>query len=254
MSKFTLTTLPICAVLFCIGTWMVNAGDLTPPSGPITPTGRFGPRIDVSTLAGDGDSLHVINQQGSYYLSENIVGAPGFHGIKIVGQGVVLDLNGYSLFGGTDSLNGVEINASAVTVKNGKLLNWGGAGVNDLGSANKLLDLTATNNGVYGYQSTVGLGIMVHRCQAHSNGDVMPGAGFALSDSAHVTDCSATANNGAGFSIGDGSLIANCAASQNGTVGLIVGNTGLVRGNASRNNVAGNYVEGSGTVDIDNSF
>lgn len=45
----------------------VRAGDLDPPAGPVTPTGRFGPRteINATNTPGDADSLFFIGQSGS---------------------------------------------------------------------------------------------------------------------------------------------------------------------------------------------
>src|SRR3989304_4869431 len=71
----------------------VSAGDLNPPPGPITPTQRT--PIGANTTPGDADSLFMITQPGSYYLTGNIIGVSGKFGIEINASGVTLDLMGF---------------------------------------------------------------------------------------------------------------------------------------------------------------
>ena len=54
------------------------AGDLNPPAGPVTATGRFGPRteIDQANTPGDANSVFKISAPGSYYLGGNLAGPP----------------------------------------------------------------------------------------------------------------------------------------------------------------------------------
>ena len=50
-----------------------RAGDLTPPAGPVTATGRslrdVEPRTPVSSLTGNNDYVCIIQQGGSYYFT-----------------------------------------------------------------------------------------------------------------------------------------------------------------------------------------
>lgn len=82
----------LAAILVAVTSGM--AGPLEPPPGPVTATGRFGPRIDVATLAGDATATRVISQAGSYYMSGNLTGEAGKTGIRIDVNGVTLDLGG----------------------------------------------------------------------------------------------------------------------------------------------------------------
>src|SRR6266704_1661663 len=88
-----------------------SQGSLTPPSGPPAPTMKtlqqIEPRTDVLTLSGNAQSVVTITNPGSYYLTTNLVGVAGKHGIAIASDNVTLDLNGFSLLGVSGSLSGV---------------------------------------------------------------------------------------------------------------------------------------------------
>ena len=59
---------------------------------------QFEPRIPVGSLRTPGDqkSLYRITKSGSYYLTGDLVGVEGKHGIVIAASNVDLDLNGFS--------------------------------------------------------------------------------------------------------------------------------------------------------------
>lgn len=82
---------------------------LPPPPGPIDESGRWGPRIEINQNAapGDADSIFRISAPGSYYLTSNLVGLAGKTGIEIASANVTIDLNGFTLQGVPDSLNGI---------------------------------------------------------------------------------------------------------------------------------------------------
>lgn len=87
---------------------------LDPPVGPIVKTGKtlseVEPRIavNVANTPGDANSLFNITQPGSYYLTGNITGVDGKHGIDINVSGVTLDLNGFDMVGVPGSLDGIR--------------------------------------------------------------------------------------------------------------------------------------------------
>lgn len=81
---------------------------------------------------------HVIDTPGSYYLtgSLNMEEFPGSNGITIACGDVRVDLNGFSLYGGSNSMHAIRDNSSAsgevynVSVYNGAIIGWGGWGMN----------------------------------------------------------------------------------------------------------------------------
>src|SRR5262245_59742331 len=81
------------------------AGNLEPPGGPPSPSGRalsdVEPRIPVNSLAAGGGALHQVSSGGSYKLTGNIVVPAGGVGIGITSSSPVsIDLNGYTIDGG----------------------------------------------------------------------------------------------------------------------------------------------------------
>jgi len=124
-------------------------GSLTPPAGPPAPTMKtlqqIEPRTDVLTLSGDTQSVVRITKPGAYYLTTNIAGLAGKHGIVIASDNVSLDLNGFSVVGVSGSLSGVVAAGFGITnpifggfftnyyanisVLNGTVSGWGSAGV-----------------------------------------------------------------------------------------------------------------------------
>jgi hypothetical protein len=118
----------------------VHAGPLDPPAGVVSPTHKtlteVEPRtaINAANTPGDADSLFKITQPGSYYLTGNITGVAGKHGIEIVASGVTLDLNGFDLVGvaGMGAFDGVSASVPGlinITVVNGSIRSWGDEGV-----------------------------------------------------------------------------------------------------------------------------
>src|SRR5437762_13979859 len=111
--KTRIITLALAAAVAVTGL-IASAGNLNPPAGPVTPTMKtlteVEPRIAINATntPGDSDSLFKITQPGSYYLTGNITGVAGKHGIEIAASGVTLDLNGFDLLGAPSSLDRVS--------------------------------------------------------------------------------------------------------------------------------------------------
>jgi hypothetical protein len=105
-------------------------GSLTPPGTP-TPTMKTLDQVEARKIVnatntpGDATHLFIISTSGSYYLTGNITGVSGKHGIAISADNVTLDLNGFALVG-PGSLNGA---LSAVVVTSGTARNYTSATV-----------------------------------------------------------------------------------------------------------------------------
>lgn len=110
------------------------AGDLTPPPGPVAPTMKtlvdVEPRRAVNSLPGNAGALHLITQPGSYYLTGNIGPAgPGRFAIQVIGDGVTIDLNGFTIVGDTTETSPAISFGAIGEVKNGTIDNWGGTAI-----------------------------------------------------------------------------------------------------------------------------
>jgi hypothetical protein len=235
----------------------VNAGSLTPPGGPVSPTmktlSEVEPRIAINATntPGDADSLYKITQPGSYYLTGNIQGVAAKHGIEITAGGVTLDLNGFDLLGVAGSLDGVSTTVAGLTniaVVNGSVRSWGDEGV-DLGT------LAAINCRVSGLLASgnTGTGILVDNgctvtnCSAYQNtvSGIIAGSGCT------VSNCSAFLNTNSGISAGGGCTVSNCSAYQNITNGISVSSGCRVSNCSSSLNTGSGISTSSGSTVAD---
>ena len=190
----------------------VNAGQLDPPAGPISPTDR-------STISQEDIPL-VIIEAGSYRLIGNLEAqGAGQNCITIAANDVTLDLNGFLIgpsevfqfaFGVTTS--GTRQN---ITVKNGTIRSCTAHGVFLVDSTNnRLSDLRLMDN---------------------------VGSGMRVGNNSIITNCTAFSNGSSGISTaaGEGTVVRGCTATDNGTVGILVGSGGTVIGCSCKDNDIG---------------
>ncbi len=175
--------------------------------------------VTAATTPGDAVSTFMIRQPGSYYLTSNVVGTPGRHGIGIAANDVTLDLSGFSVVGtGSGASSGIRVltTATGLNVRGGTVRGWPGGGV-AAASANMLaerLQLSA-NTGAVGL--AVGNGSLVRDCIATGNG-----TGFSLSDRTQIIDCMATENSDMGIRATSFVSVLDCTASRNTIGGIFV--------------------------------
>ncbi len=240
------------AAVTIFATAALVAGPLNPPAGPVTPTfktlAEVEPRIAISAAntPGDANSLFKITQRGSYYLSGNVSGVAGRHGIEIAASGVTIDLNGFDVAGVAGSLTGITVSdpaATTIVVLNGTVRLWGEEGV-ELGPFNFDLAPNCRVQGVIATENTgdgisIGNGGTITNCSSNSNG----GVGIKAGSGSTITHCSAVANTGTGIVVSEVCTVANCSAYDNG----LVGGAGILTGDgctivdcsAGRNNIDG---------------
>jgi parallel beta-helix repeat protein len=207
---------------------LLIAGPLDPPSGPVAPTyktlAEVEPRIAVNSTntPGDADSLFRITQSGSYYLTGNISGVSGKHGIEIAASNVTLDLGGFALLGAGGTLDGVNVSASrglGISVRHGTIRNWGDCGLDTEYNAGNppqvdLRDLRANTNASHGFH--LHSSNVVIACSASENG----GDGFDALGGTTFAQCVANANGGTGLDSGGGSVVNGCVAASNAGTGF----------------------------------
>jgi parallel beta-helix repeat protein len=236
---------------------VLSAGPLAPAAGPVGPSMKtlteVQPRIAVSAAntPGDADSQFVISQPGSYYLTGNIIGVAGKNCIKVTANNVTLDLNGFTLSGVANSLDGVHAYPSSrVMVRNGMVSYFTGRGVY-IGAGGAVTDVTVDHCGGVGILTTQSCS--VQNCQAianNSNGvsvmaysqvagclcDGNAGDGIVTVGAASVTRCVSAQNNQSGIRADDGSTVNGCACSNNATDGVSASDTCTVTENTCANN------------------
>ncbi|MCC6230857.1 MAG: right-handed parallel beta-helix repeat-containing protein [Phycisphaerales bacterium] len=222
------------ASLSLVAAALVVAGPLNPPSGSVSSTYKtlteVEPRIAINSTntPGDADSLYQISQPGSYYLTANITGVSGRHGIEIASSGVTIDLNGFQVLGVSGSLDGVRTISGyvGISVRNGTVRGWGNSGV-DLGLSggaySVVADVRAGSNGLYGIN--VGPGTAVSRCEVWAN----VGRGIQAGNDCNISECQAYSNGGAIY-VGSGCTISECSAYGNAEGGVIAGNGCTISG------------------------
>lgn len=217
------------------------AGPLNPPAGPVTSTmktmAEVEPRIAINATntPGNASALYVISQPGSYYLTGNIVGVAGKHGI-VIGNviDVTIDLNGYRLVGVAGSFDGVSsgtTNGVNVIVRNGIVNSWGQDGI-DLATTRggQIENVTAYNNGQNGIKA--GSSYSVSNCSANNNA----GVGISTGETTTVSNCTAHSNTSNGIATGTTNTISDCTASSNGSNGIATSTTNTVSGCTAENN------------------
>lgn len=238
-------------IVLCLGTFVaLQAGPIDPPPGAISPTGRFGPKVDVLTLPGNGSNLFVISQPGSYYLSANITGVSGLHGIFINSHDVTLDLNGFSVNGVPGSLDGIRTNNNVqkLRIRNGNVASWGGDGIEASGQLIRLEGLTVHANQEWGINLS-SFGHKIVDCLVRANGQnpATSTGGIKVDADTVIDSCISQSNEGVLIETGTKCLIVNNMLVSN-TVGLVAGSNSLIRGNLAAN-VGSNTTSGSTVID-----
>src|SRR5262245_43881508 len=157
-----------------VGALATSLPGLTQAAGPLAPPGPPGPtfktlsevepRIPISALP------VTLSQPGSYYLTTNLMGVAGQHGITITGPRVTVDLAGFEFRGVASSLSGIMINpATSPHIRNGSIANWGQDGINGTNGGGGIIEeLRVFNNTRYGI--SFNSGSQIRKCVVGANG------------------------------------------------------------------------------------
>ena len=198
-----------------------------------------------------GEIPESIDWSAKVTLAGSLTGVTRKDGITINADDVTLDLNGFALIGVAGSLDGVAVPAvvSNLTVRNGTVRDWGGAGVGADSARNSLLErLRAYSNDGGGLW--IGLGSLVTHCTALLNGSY----GIRTKAGCVVTECIASTNTSApGIEVnGRGCIVSKCTADNNGSHGIFaVNGISLITGCSARNNSGRGITASEGATIID---
>jgi parallel beta-helix repeat protein len=224
--------------------------------------------VNAANTPGDAANTFIISAPGSYYITGDVTGDAGKHGISIQADNVTLDLNGFALIGGGGgAFRGVHVPAAQTgfAIRNGTIRGWTDGGVraelavSTLAERLRLLDNAGATGLNLGNGSakdcvasgnatgfTAGNGASIRDCTATGNT-----TGFSSGDRSHFSNCVSTVNTADGFSCTSFVTLIDCTASRNTGRGIVVvGSSNVVRCNASRNTGTG-IVGGTGNTIAD---
>lgn len=270
--------LGLAGLLLGAGLSIALAGPLTPPPGPVTDTsqvpglrykhlGEIEPRINVQTLPGSATALHVITAPGSYYLSANVVGVAGRHGIHIASDNVTLDLNGFSVIGAVGAGDGITqpntgVYHRNIEVRNGVIRSWPGSGINLQTDGSRFENLRLSNNTLAGLNLNGSLSVLVRGCTILD----CQGGGLFAGNATIVEHVSVvytlTMGDAPGMSVADGSAVRFCTVRGVRGTGILAGGSSTITDNTvssaradginvgPRSTVARNTVTGSTATGI----
>lgn len=217
-------------------------GGLTPAGAPSASMKRLDqvePRTDLATLPGDASAQIVISQPGSYFLSSNLTGVSGKHGIRVLASDVTIDLGGFVLTGDANSNNGVDTSAARVSVRNGRLVQWNlGLRLAPEATLERVSVSDCRSHGV-----NVGDDSNVLDCSSVRNA----GSGFIAGESTGLTRCNTRANGGTGIAAGSGAVLLQCRSATD-VLPFSVGNASTVRDCTARGVLYGIYAGSSCVV------
>jgi hypothetical protein len=242
------------------------AGQLNPPPGPVQPTGRRNssiakmiartpggisePRMPVQGQPAGADCQFLLSQQGSYYLTDNIQGVSGVHGIRIASPNVDLDLGGFHMIGappgGGLPSSAIVSDQQNVCVFDGTVVGWG-RGV-DFGQASLFIVWDVTSIGAVEGGIFLGSSGQAYDSDCYST----QGAGFVLMGGHTLVEECGVWTCGTGFRATSPSnlLLRNCATQcpipfelgQGNAYGPIVVCTGDISAIPNSGHPEANYV------------
>ncbi|MFO7871367.1 MAG: right-handed parallel beta-helix repeat-containing protein [Kiritimatiellia bacterium] len=208
----------------------------------------------------------VITNPGAYFLPGSMDGSNDASGIVLDASDVTIDLNGFSLTGTTNSINGIEVTGQHqnIEIRNGVLRDWGGFGLMATSASDVVvIEVNAVHNGAGGLYT--GPNSFLERCGVYANGfnagapEEPPrtdgiqcgafstvkdckcrgnlGAGIHGYSHTRITGCSSTMSADAdGIHLEDYCTVRDCVVAENKSNGIKVGSMCMVMENTAGRN------------------
>ncbi len=204
------------AVMMVAAASVATAGPLNPPPGPITATmktlAEVEPRIAINATNTPGQSgaMFVISQPGSYYLTGNITHTTV--GILITASNVTIDLNGFTISGGTHAIESTT-SISGIVIKNGFVKNTSSTGIRLFSASKGLIEgVQLSNVGASGFGT--GGGFVLRNCVASQSSGGFGIAGACILDHCFADGCAS------GFDVDVSCVLTNCTATNCSDIGF----------------------------------
>jgi hypothetical protein len=181
----------------------------------------------VQAQPASSTAMFSITKSGSFYLTQNIVAAPGMNGIEVTAAHVVIDLNGYSVIAGQSAPGqpvgtGISVKGEDVTVYNGSVVGPWDFGVSFESALRGVLwdvaVLGASNAGIVGGDET-----NLYDCESYG----VTGYGFFTRGSRGLVEHGGAWRCGVGFAAqgAQNLFVSNCATACTTPFDLGVGNS-----------------------------
>jgi len=193
------------------------------------------PRAPISALP------FTIQGPGAYYLTTNLTGTAGSAGIIIDADDVTLDLNGFALFGVTNSLAGIRVSNphGNLVIRNGTISRWS-AGIDAGAASNSRFESLRVyqnlGNGLAG-----GSGSTIDSCRCYAN----QGIGLSAGPSSQLNRCTVFGNQLDGIAVDNETHLLSCTSSSNQAGGIKAGNNCVLNGCVSLNNAGSGIATGT---------
>jgi len=240
-------------ILFLTHGFAGSLEPIGPPGSTMKTLDQVQPCFPVQSLSGDGSASHIISESGSYYLTGNLIGESGKHGVHVQADNVTIDLKGFSLIGVAGSLDGIHFDDPTVDggVLKGMIRLWGQDGIDgEKLTSGRFESLTIEANGGAGI--LMGSDSVASACLLRENDHF----GINAFDNCYIRNCVSRSNRYGGFKLYSGGAIRDCIAEGNSFEGVVAtyeatisncnlafNRWGIVAGNAcyvSNNNSIGN--------------